>query len=113
MNDVSRVQIYNSLVQSGFAQIGTRVALDLPDDNLAAAKAECQRRRDETLQQLDGRPSRGPPGESVVAPPRRRGLGLDCIAGAVRLPIVTTASYSAMSPLTGWRYSVTGSAAHW
>jgi aspartate/methionine/tyrosine aminotransferase len=46
-NDVSRVQIYNGLVASGFAQIGTRVALELPDDHLAAANAECQRRRDE------------------------------------------------------------------
>jgi aspartate/methionine/tyrosine aminotransferase len=56
-NDVSRVQIYNGLVPSGFAQIGTRVALGLPDDHLDEANAECQRRRDETLRQLDGLPA--------------------------------------------------------
>src|SRR5215207_9341761 len=37
VNDVSRVHIYNGLVPSGFNQIGTRVALALPDDHLAAA----------------------------------------------------------------------------
>jgi len=57
VNDVSRVQIYNGLVASGFAQIGTRVALGLPDDGLAAANAEWQRRRDETLRQLEGLPA--------------------------------------------------------
>ena len=56
VNDVSRVQIYNGLVPSGFAQIGTRVALGAPDDDLAAANREWQRRRDETLRQLDGLP---------------------------------------------------------
>ncbi len=39
--DGLRVQIYNGLVPSGFARIGTRVALELPDDHLAAASAEC------------------------------------------------------------------------
>ncbi|HXP14503.1 MAG TPA: pyridoxal phosphate-dependent aminotransferase, partial [Actinomycetes bacterium] len=37
VNDVARVQIYNGLVPSGFAQIGTRVALSLTDDHLVAA----------------------------------------------------------------------------
>ena len=49
VDDVARVQIYNGLVPSGFAQIGTRVALSLTDDHLVAANAEYQRRRDETL----------------------------------------------------------------
>ena len=61
-NDVSLAQIYNGLVPSGFAQIGTRVALELPDDHLAAANAECQRLRDETLRQLDGLPAVRPAG---------------------------------------------------
>src|SRR6516225_2415659 len=43
VNDVSRVQIYNGLVSSGFAQIGTRVALGLPDDHIGAANVEYQR----------------------------------------------------------------------
>ena len=38
VNDVARVQIYNGLAPSGFAQIGVRVALSLPDDHLHAAK---------------------------------------------------------------------------
>ncbi len=62
VNDVSRVQIYNGLVPSGFAQIGTRLALGLPDDHLHAANAKCQRRRDETLRQLDGLPTVRPAG---------------------------------------------------
>ena len=79
-NDVSRVQIYNGLVASGFAQIGTRVALEQPPDDLAAANAEWQRRRDETLRQLDGLPVVRPAGAwslllDVAA------LGLDCARG--------------------------------
>lgn len=53
---MSRAQIYNGLVASGFAQIGTRVALEVGDDDVAAATAEYQRRRDETVRQLDGLP---------------------------------------------------------
>jgi len=62
VNDVSRVQIYNGLVPSGFAQIGTQVALGLPDDHIAAANLEYQRRRDETLRQLEGLPAVRPAG---------------------------------------------------
>ena len=62
VNDVSRVQIYNGLVASGFAQIGTRVALAEPPGDLAAANAEWQRRRDETLRQLAGLPVVRPAG---------------------------------------------------
>jgi aspartate/methionine/tyrosine aminotransferase len=53
-NDASRVHIYTGLTTSGFAQIGARVALEQPPDDLAAANAEWQRRRDETLRQLAG-----------------------------------------------------------
>ena len=52
----SRTQIYNGLVASGFAQIGTKVALELGDDDVTAATAEWQLRRDETLRQLEGLP---------------------------------------------------------
>lgn len=62
VNDVSRVQIYNGLVASGFAQIGTRVALAEPPGDLAAANAEWERRRDETLRQLAGLPAVRPAG---------------------------------------------------
>jgi aspartate/methionine/tyrosine aminotransferase len=59
---VSRAQIYNGLVASGFAQIGTRVALEVGDDDVAAATAEWERRRDETLRQLYGLPVVSPHG---------------------------------------------------
>jgi aspartate/methionine/tyrosine aminotransferase len=55
-NDVARVHIYSGLLASGFAQIGARVALQQPAEDLAAATAEWQRRRDETLRQLAGLP---------------------------------------------------------
>jgi aspartate/methionine/tyrosine aminotransferase len=56
VNDVSRVEIYNDLVPSGFAQVGWRAALEASDEEQAAAVAEYQRRRDETMRQLAGLP---------------------------------------------------------
>src|SRR5262249_31663200 len=78
VNDVSRVQIYNGLVPSGFNQTGARVALGLPDDHLRAANEECQRRRDETLRQLDGLPAVGAAGGwSLLLDVAE--LALDCV----------------------------------
>jgi aspartate/methionine/tyrosine aminotransferase len=54
---MSRAQIYNGLVASGFAQIGTRVALEVGDEDVAVATAEYERRRDETMRQLEGLPA--------------------------------------------------------
>jgi aspartate/methionine/tyrosine aminotransferase len=62
VNDASRVQIYNGLVPSGFAQVGVRAALDLGEDYIHAANVEYQRRRDETLHQLRGLPAVAPHG---------------------------------------------------
>jgi aspartate/methionine/tyrosine aminotransferase len=56
VNDVSRVHIYNGLVASSFSQVGARVALSAPDEDLAAANAEWRRGRDERLRQFDGLP---------------------------------------------------------
>ena len=61
-DSVGRCQIYNGLVASGFAQIGTREALLVGDADLDAANAEWQRRRDETLRQLAGFPIVKPSG---------------------------------------------------
>lgn len=97
VNDVSRVQIYNGLVASGFCQIGARVALGVPDDDLAAANAEWQRRRDETLRQLDGLPVIRPAGGwslllDVAA------LGFDCVDVSHRLLEQKVAA----TPMRGW-----------
>jgi aspartate/methionine/tyrosine aminotransferase len=97
VNDVARVQIYNGLTPSGFAQIGVRVALGLGDEHLAAANAEVQRRRDETLRQLDGLPVVRPAGGwslllDVAA------LGLDCEDVSDRL----LGRKVAATPMRGW-----------
>ena len=97
VNDVARVQIYNGLVPSGFAQIGTRVALSLPDDHVAAANAEYQRRRDETLRQLGGLPVVRPAGAwSLLLDVA--GLGLDCVEVSDRLLEQKVAA----TPMRGW-----------
>jgi aspartate/methionine/tyrosine aminotransferase len=97
VNDISRVHIYNGLVPSGFNQIGTRVALSLEDDGLDAANAEWQRRRDETMRQLDGLPAVRPAGAwsllvDVAA------MGLDCadVSNALLEQKV------AATPMRGW-----------
>jgi len=97
VNDVSRVQIYNGLVASGFAQIGTRVALGAPDSDLAAANAEWQRRRDATLRHLEGLPAARPAGGwslllDVAA------LGVDAAAVSQRLLEQRVAA----TPMLGW-----------
>jgi aspartate/methionine/tyrosine aminotransferase len=97
VNDLSRVHIYNGLVASGFAQIGARVALSMPDEDLLAANAELERRRDETLRQLDGLPVIRPAGGwslllDVAA------LGLDCVEVSDRLLDQKVAA----TPMRGW-----------
>ena len=97
VNDVSRAQIYNGLVPSGFAQIGTRVALEQPDDHVHAANAEYQRRRDETLRQLDGLPVTRPDGAwSLLLDVAD--LGLDCEAVSAALLQEKVAAI----PTRGW-----------
>ncbi len=84
-------------MSSGFAQIGARVALSGPDDHVAAANVEYQRRRDETLHQLDGLPVVRPAGGwslllDVAA------LGLDCVDVSDRLLEERVAA----TPMLGW-----------
>jgi aspartate/methionine/tyrosine aminotransferase len=97
VSDVSRVHIYNGLVPSGFAQVGTRVALGLSDEHVATANREYQRRRDETLRQLEGLPAVRPDGAwslllDVAA------LGLDCVEFSNRLLEQKVAA----TPMRGW-----------
>jgi len=97
VNDVARIQIYNGLVASGFAQVGVRVGLDLGDDQLLAANAECQRRRDETLRQLEGLPTVRPAGAWSLLLDARE-LGLDPADLSARLLTQKVAA----TPMTGW-----------
>ena len=97
VNDVARAHIYSGLLASGFAQIGARVALEQSSEDLAAANAEWQRRRDETLRQLDGLPAVPAAGGwslllDVAA------LGLDCVEVSNRLLEEKVAA----TPMRGW-----------
>jgi N-succinyldiaminopimelate aminotransferase len=97
VNDVSRVHIYNGLVSSGFAQIGTRVALGVANDDLSATNAELQRRRDETMRQLDGLPvTRAAGGWSLIVDVAS--LGLDAADVSERLLRQKVAA----TPMRGW-----------
>jgi aspartate/methionine/tyrosine aminotransferase len=97
VNDVARVHIYSGLLASGFAQIGARVALERPPEGLAAANAEWQRRRDETLRQLDGLPAvRAAGGWSLLLDVGA--LGLDCAEASDRL----LGQKVAATPMRGW-----------
>jgi aspartate/methionine/tyrosine aminotransferase len=94
---VSRAQIYNGLVASGFGQIGTRVALEQGDDDVAAACAEWQRRRDEMLRQLDDLPVVSPNG-AWAALLDCEPLGLDPAEVSRRLLEQRVAA----TPMRGW-----------
>ncbi|MDQ4057762.1 MAG: pyridoxal phosphate-dependent aminotransferase [Actinomycetota bacterium] len=94
---VTRCQIYNGLVASGFAQIGTREALRVEDEDLAAANAEWQRRRDETLVQLDGFPVVKPSGAWATLMDVTE-LGIDCADASARLLEHKVAA----TPMRGW-----------
>jgi aspartate/methionine/tyrosine aminotransferase len=97
VNDVARAHIYSGLLASGFAQIGARVALERPPEDLAAANAEWQRRRDETLRQLDGLPAvRAAGGWSLLLDVSA--LGLDCAEASDRL----LGQKVAATPMRGW-----------
>jgi aspartate/methionine/tyrosine aminotransferase len=97
VDDVSRVHIYNGLVPSGFAQVGTRVALAMSDEHVAVANSEYQRRRDETLRQLEGLPAVRPAGAwSLLLD--AAALGLDCVEFSNRLLEHKVAA----TPMRGW-----------
>jgi aspartate/methionine/tyrosine aminotransferase len=84
-NDVSRVEIYNDLVPSNFSQVGVRAALEAADgEEHAVARAEFERRRDETMRQLAGLPAvTASGGWSMLLDVSA--LGLDCAEVSARL----------------------------
>lgn len=97
VNDVSRVQIYNGLVPSGFAQVGVRTALTLVDDGLTAANAAWEQRRNETMRQLDGLPTASAAGGwSLLLDVAS--LGIDCADASSRLLEQKVAA----TPMRGW-----------
>jgi aspartate/methionine/tyrosine aminotransferase len=61
-DDAARAHIYNGLTPGGIAQAGCVAALQAPPEDLNAAVAEWERRRDATLQQLEGFPAVRPAG---------------------------------------------------
>ena len=74
-----------------------RAALEAADDGLAAANAEWQRRRDETLRQLDGLPvARAAGGWSLLLDVAA--LGLDCTDVSACLLEEKVAA----TPMRGW-----------
>lgn len=83
-SELSKTQIYNALVPSGILQAGARVAISEPAEDLARVVAEFQRRRDETLRQLDGFPvMRSSGGWSLVMD--TNALGIDCAEASKRM----------------------------
>ncbi|MGH2677373.1 MAG: aminotransferase class I/II-fold pyridoxal phosphate-dependent enzyme, partial [Actinomycetota bacterium] len=56
-DDAARAHIYNGLTPGGIAQAGSVAALQAPPDDLTAAVAEWERRRDAILEQLEGLPA--------------------------------------------------------
>jgi aspartate/methionine/tyrosine aminotransferase len=96
--DIAQAVIYNTVVPSGFAQLGVAAALTDPAAGVAEAVAEWQRRRDTVLAQLDGLP--------VVTPDGGWSALLDasaCGFSAAELSQrLLTAGRVAATPMTTW-----------
>jgi aspartate/methionine/tyrosine aminotransferase len=56
LEPIARTVIYNTVIPSGFAQIGAHAGLTAKDDGVAAAVAEWRRRRDAVEDQLEDLP---------------------------------------------------------
>jgi aspartate/methionine/tyrosine aminotransferase len=61
-DDAARAHIYNGLTPGGIAQAGAVAALLAPSEDVSQAVAEWERRRDATLDQLQGLPAVRPAG---------------------------------------------------
>ena len=94
---IARAHIYNGLTAGGIAQAGAVAALAAGEDDLAAAVAEWQRRRDEVLAQLDGLPTRRPGGGwSLLVDVAELGLDAPAVSQAL------LAQKVAATPMTAW-----------
>ena len=95
--DLGMVHIYNGLVASGIGQAGALAALQAPEDDLRAAVAEWERRRDCVTDQLDGLPYvRADGGWSLLVD--TAALGLEPSEVSRRLLEQKVAA----TPMTGW-----------
>jgi aspartate/methionine/tyrosine aminotransferase len=96
-DDAARAHIYNGLTPGGIAQAGAVAALGAPPEDLDAAVAEWQRRRDAMLAELDGLPA--------VQPAGGWSLLMDVEALGTSPPDLSTALVEekvAATPMTQW-----------
>jgi aspartate/methionine/tyrosine aminotransferase len=96
-DDMARAHIYNGLTSGGIGQAGAVAALQGPPDDLAAAVAEWERRRDATLGQLEGLPA--------VPPAGGWSLLMDAEALGTKPPDLSRALVEqkvAATPMTSW-----------
>jgi len=96
-DDMARAHIYNGLTPGGIAQAGAVAALQAPPEDLAAAVAEWERRRDAMLEQLEGLP--------VVRPAGGWSLLMDADALRTSAPELSRALVEqkvAATPMTAW-----------
>lgn len=98
---IGMVHIYNGLVASGFCQAGAVAALRSDPDDLKAAVAEFERRRDVVVEQLDGLP--------VVSAAGGWALLLDTQAMGIPAPDASSRLLEkkiAATPMTVWGETV-------
>jgi aspartate/methionine/tyrosine aminotransferase len=96
-DDAARAHIFNGLTPGGIAQAGAVAALQAPPDDLAAAVAEWERRRDATLEQLEGLPAVRPAGGWSLL------LDVDAMgATPPRLSEALVKEKVAATPMTTW-----------
>jgi aspartate/methionine/tyrosine aminotransferase len=96
--DVGLVGMANVVCQVGIAMDGVAAALEAPDDDVRAAIAEWQRRRDRMLAELDGLP--------VVPPLGGWSMLLDCaplgLSGTEASDRLLRRAGIAATPMEGW-----------
>lgn len=98
VDDIGLVGISNVVCQVGIAQTAAAIALEAGDEDVAAATAEWQRRRDVILAELDGFPVIPPHGGwSMLLDVRALGLGAE--EASERLFRV---GQIAATPMTNW-----------
>lgn len=100
-DDMARAHIYNGLTPGGIAQAGAVAALLAPSEDVSEAVAEWERRRDATLDQLEGFPA--------VRPAGGWSLLMDAEALGTSAPDLSLALAEqkvAATPMTAWGENV-------